>query len=89
MNRSILLGGHPLLALHRLLHGTHLFADAALLGLLRSTLPPGARVEDAAYRLNIVVTRSIPPGTAPESPAVLSTDETQPGDEPRTHRGSA
>ena len=59
MNRSILLGGHPLLALHRLLHGTYLFADAGLLGLLRSTLPPGARVEEAAYPLNIVVTRAL------------------------------
>jgi len=27
--------------------------------LLRTALPPGARVEEAAYRLNIVVTRAL------------------------------
>jgi NTE family protein len=59
VNRSVLLGGHPVLALPRLLRGRDLFADAGLVQLLRTTLPPGARVEDAAYPLNIVVTRAL------------------------------
>jgi predicted acylesterase/phospholipase RssA len=42
-----------------LLRGRHLFADAGLVRLLRTTLPPGARVEDAGYPLNIVVTRAL------------------------------
>jgi NTE family protein len=77
MNRSLLLGSHPLLALHRLLRGSYLFADAGLLGLLQSALPPEARVEDAAYPLNIVVTRALE-GTrevirsGPLAPALLA-----------------
>jgi NTE family protein len=59
MSRSVLLGGHPLLALPRLLRGHHLFADAGLVRLLRTTLPPEARIEDAAHRLEIVVTRAL------------------------------
>jgi hypothetical protein len=58
-NRSVLLGGHPVLALPRLLRGRDLFAAAGPARLLRTTLPPGARVEDAAYPLNIVVTRAL------------------------------
>ncbi len=58
MSRSILLGGHPLLALPRLLRGGTLFADAGLARLLRTTLPSGARVEAASYPLGIVVTRA-------------------------------
>jgi predicted acylesterase/phospholipase RssA len=59
MTRSLLLGGHPLLALQRLLRGYSLFADAGLVRLLRTTLPPGARIQDAAYPLNVVVTRAL------------------------------
>jgi NTE family protein len=59
MSGSLLLGSYPLLALHRLLGGHYLFADAGLVRLLRATLPPGARVEEAAHRLDIVVTRAL------------------------------
>ncbi len=59
MTRSVLLGGHPLFALPRLLRGGSLFADAGLVRLLRTTLPAGARVEAATYPLSIVVTRAL------------------------------
>jgi NTE family protein len=59
MSGSVVLGGHPLLALPRLLRGHHLFADAGLVRLLRTTLPPAARVEDATHPLGIVVTRAL------------------------------
>jgi len=59
MSRSLVLGSHPLLALPRLLRSHHLFADAGLVHLLRTTLPPGARIEDAAHPLDVVVTREL------------------------------
>ncbi len=59
MRGSVLLGGHPLLALPRLLRGHYLFADAGLVRLLRATLPPAARLEEAAYPLHIAVTRAL------------------------------
>jgi NTE family protein len=59
ISRSVLLGGHPLFVLPRLLRGHPLFADAGLVRLLRSTLPPDARIEDAAHPLAVVVTRAL------------------------------
>jgi NTE family protein len=59
VNRTVLLGGHPVLALPRLLRGRSLFADDGLARLVRTTLPPGARVEQAVCPLNIVVTRAL------------------------------
>jgi NTE family protein len=59
ISRSVLLGGHPLLVLPRLLRGHPLFADAGLVQLVRSSLPPGARIEDAAHPLEVVVTRAL------------------------------
>jgi len=58
VNRSALLG-HPVLALPRLFRGHYLFAGDGLAQLLRTTLPPGARVEDAACPLQIIVTRAL------------------------------
>ncbi|HLK11107.1 MAG TPA: patatin-like phospholipase family protein [Candidatus Binatia bacterium] len=62
IDRSTLLGGHPVLALPRLFGGRHLFADGGLIRLLRATLPAGACVEDAAYPLRVVVTRALDGG---------------------------
>jgi len=59
ISRSVLVGRYPLLVLPRLLRGNPLFDDAGLVGLVRSSLPPGARIEDAAYPLEVVVTRAL------------------------------
>src|SRR5262245_36469754 len=74
---SVLLGGHPWLALPRLVRGRWLFADAGLVQLLRTALPPDARIEEAAYPLSIAVTRALE-GTreaitsGPLEPAILA-----------------
>src|SRR5262245_61586759 len=59
IGRSVLLGGHPLLLLPRLLRGHPLFADSGLVRLVRRALPPEARIEDATHPLEVVVTRAL------------------------------
>jgi NTE family protein len=59
VNRSVLLGGHPVLALPRLLRGRYLFAHDGLVRLLRTAMPPAARIEEAIYPVNVVVTRAL------------------------------
>src|SRR4029453_19544817 len=43
----------------RLLRGHPLFSDAGLVRLVGSSLPAGARIEDAAQPLEVVVTRAL------------------------------